>query len=184
MFSLSPQAGDVSDIRAVKHLATFARITGDFHRNWHQTFAHFAAVAAVANETASNTPGGQNFFLDLDLLPFGMEMGYPPNEPPWTPARGMPFWEPVRRSIMSLWVMASSPLQYSGDVRTSSKDPVSGVPYWTAELQELLTFVNAHKTTHPEIRYTRQLDSRFEFASVDGVRSLVFGKNENHKKNV
>ena len=37
----------------------------------HQTFAHFAAAALLANQTADG------FFLDLDLLPFGMEMGYP-----------------------------------------------------------------------------------------------------------
>ena len=55
----------------VRKLATFARITGDFHRNYHQTFAHFAAAALLANQTADG------FFLDLDLLPFGMEMGYP-----------------------------------------------------------------------------------------------------------
>ena len=55
----------------MRKLATFARITGDFHRNYHQTFAHFAAAALLANQTADG------FFLDLDLLPFGMEMGYP-----------------------------------------------------------------------------------------------------------
>ena len=65
-------------------------------------------------------------------------MGYPPNEPPWTPNRGMAFWPPVRRSIVSLWVMASSPLFYSGDVRSDSKD-AQGNPYWTQELSELLT---------------------------------------------
>ena len=80
----------------------------------------------------------------------------------------MPFWPPVRRSIVSLWVMASSPLMYSGDVRTGSRDssgrsvsptllasakeswfgsgsvkavlwPVLWRQYWTAELSALLT---------------------------------------------
>ena len=63
VLSLSPQGGDYKDIQAVKKLATFARITGDFHRNWHQTYSHFATAALLANET------GDGFFLDLDLLP-------------------------------------------------------------------------------------------------------------------
>eukprot|EP01052_Picozoa_sp_SAG31_P086483 SAG31_NODE_47160_length_251_cov_1.013158_1_plen_64_part_01 len=44
VLSLSPQGGDHADIQAVKQLATTARITGDFHRNWHQTFEHFATA--------------------------------------------------------------------------------------------------------------------------------------------
>ena len=84
----------------------------------------------------------------------------------------MPFWPPVRRSIVTLWVMASSPLMYSGDVRTGSRDSsgrsVSPTlwlrrrnavwkwpkakrcwrQYWTAELSALLTnraVLAAHK---------------------------------------
>ena len=151
VLSLSPQGGDHADIQAVKELATCARITGDFHRNWHQTFGHFAAAATLANET------GNGFFLDLDLLPFGFEAGYPPNEPPWTPGRGMPFWQPVRRTIMSLWTMASSPLQYSGDMRTGSVDPrFPSRHYWSKELAGLLTN-SAVLAAHQDLRKGKQL---------------------------
>ena len=117
----------------------------------HQTFSHFAAAANLANES------GNGFFLDLDLLPFGMEMGFPPNEPPWTPGRGMPFWQPVRRTIVSLWAIASSPLQYSGDVRSGSVD-AQGNRYWTKELSALLTNPDVI-AAHQNVRAGRQVSA-------------------------
>jgi len=48
--------------------------------------------------------------------------------------------------------------------------------FWNAHLvneqQEFLSFASAHKTKMPEVRYTRVLSNRMEFASVDGVRAL------------
>ena len=61
----------------------------------------------------------------------------------------------MRRSIMSLWVMASSPLQYSGDVRSDSMDD-QGNRFWTKELSELLTNT-AVLAAHQDLRRGRQV---------------------------
>eukprot|EP01063_Lacrimia_lanifica_P021887 TRINITY_DN2950_c0_g1_i4.p2 TRINITY_DN2950_c0_g1~~TRINITY_DN2950_c0_g1_i4.p2 ORF type:complete len:342 (+),score=103.95 TRINITY_DN2950_c0_g1_i4:57-1082(+) len=115
VLGLSPGDGvKPEQIEFARQYATTARIDTDFYANWHQAFAHYPLAARFASLAGQS----HGFYLDMDILPFGIFRGQEP-----LAKRSPDTWPPIMVSIYTMWVMAQSPLLYGGDVRDVCAPP-------------------------------------------------------------
>jgi hypothetical protein len=129
VLSLSPGGGApatlAGQVRSVAKLSTMVRTTGDFWDRWagpDGLRTHYNQSASlVAAGLSSGTAGAP--FLDLDMLPLG-RIGQPivGNDPLVGRPRQSNFTHPEALAVMSLWIIARSPLIFGGSL-TETKPP-------------------------------------------------------------
>lgn len=121
--SLSPGGGApatlAQQVLSVSNVSTMVRTTGDFWDRWSGPdglLTHYNQSAALAHAGLSSGMGGTPF-LDLDMLPLG-RIGQPivGNDPLVGRPRQSNFTHPEALAVMSLWIIARSPLIFGGSL--------------------------------------------------------------------
>ncbi|KAK7359031.1 hypothetical protein VNO77_00975 [Canavalia gladiata] len=158
VYSLSPGTSVTPAMaRGVSGLVNMYRITGDDWDTWEDVEAHFDVARDFST---ANMIGGKglkgNSWPDLDMLPFGWLTDAGSNEGPHRNSR---LTLEEKRTQMTLWSLAKSPLMYGGDMRKI--DPTS---------YELIT-----NPTLLEINYFSS--NNMEFPYVASLKNL---KSEHH----
>ncbi|KHN29020.1 Alpha-galactosidase [Glycine soja] len=116
VYSLSPGTSVTPAMaKDVSGLVNMYRITGDDWDKWEDVKAHFDVTRDFST---ANMIGGKglkgNSWPDLDMLPFGWLTDPGSNE---GPHRFSKLTLEEKRTQMTLWSLAKSPLMYGGDVR-------------------------------------------------------------------
>ncbi|KAK7318670.1 hypothetical protein RJT34_03375 [Clitoria ternatea] len=116
VYSLSPGTSVTPAMaKDVSGLVNMYRITGDDWDKWGDVKAHFDVTRDFST---ANMIGGKglngNSWPDLDMLPFGWLTDQGSNE---GPHRYSNLSLEEKRTQMTLWSLAKSPLMYGGDVR-------------------------------------------------------------------
>jgi alpha-galactosidase len=110
VLSLSPGATALSAAEHVKRHANLWRISDDFWDNWDVLREQFARLASW------NEHRGPGHWPDADMLPFGvLDLG----------RRSSRFTPDERRTVMTLWSVARSPLMHGGDMTKMDDDTLS-----------------------------------------------------------
>lgn len=121
--SLSPGGGApvtlAQQVLSVSNVSTMVRTTGDFWDRWSGPdglLTHYNQSAALAYAGLSSGVAGTPF-LDLDMLPLG-RIGQPivGNDPLVGRPRQSNFTHPEALAVMSLWIIARSPLIFGGSL--------------------------------------------------------------------
>ncbi|XP_027335111.1 uncharacterized protein LOC113849411 [Abrus precatorius] len=116
VYSLSPGTSVTPAMaKDVSGLVNMYRITGDDWDSWWDVKAHFDVTRdfSTANMIGAEGLNG-NSWPDLDMLPFGWLTDAGSNE---GPHRYSHLNLDEKKTQMTLWSMAKSPLMYGGDVR-------------------------------------------------------------------
>ncbi|KAL2332728.1 hypothetical protein Fmac_013941 [Flemingia macrophylla] len=130
VYSLSPGTSVTPAMaKDVSGLVNMYRITGDDWDTWGDVKAHFDITRDFSNANMIGAKGlSGNSWPDLDMLPFGWLTDPGSNE---GPHRFSNLNLEEKKTQMTLWSMAKSPLMYGGDVRNI--DPSTyGFPYITS----------------------------------------------------
>ncbi|KAK7247378.1 hypothetical protein RIF29_42260 [Crotalaria pallida] len=116
VYSLSPGTSVTPAMaKDVSSLVNMYRITGDDWDTWDDVKAHFGVTRDFANADMIGVNGLNGLsWPDLDMLPFGWLTDPGSNE---GPHRYSKLNLEEKRTQMTLWSMAKSPLMYGGDVR-------------------------------------------------------------------
>ncbi|XP_019464188.1 PREDICTED: uncharacterized protein LOC109362678 isoform X2 [Lupinus angustifolius] len=116
VYSLSPGTSVTPAMaKDVSSLVNLYRITGDDWDTWGDVKAHFGVTRDFATANMIGGKGLKGFsWPDLDMLPFGWLTDPGSNE---GPHRYSNLNLEEKRTQMTLWSMAKSPLMYGGDVR-------------------------------------------------------------------
>ncbi|KAF1875815.1 hypothetical protein Lal_00006445 [Lupinus albus] len=116
VYSLSPGTSVTPAMaKDVSSLVNMYRITGDDWDTWDDVKAHFGVTRDFATSNMIGGKGLKGFsWPDLDMLPFGWLTDPGSNEGPY---RYSKLNLEEKRTQMTLWSMAKSPLMYGGDVR-------------------------------------------------------------------
>nr|KYP75753.1 putative alpha-galactosidase [Cajanus cajan] len=116
VYSLSPGTSVTPAMaKDVSGLVNMYRITGDDWDTWRDVKAHFDITRDFSNANMIGAKGLLgNSWPDLDMLPFGWLTDPGSNE---GPHRYSNLNLEEKKTQMTLWSMAKSPLMYGGDVR-------------------------------------------------------------------
>ncbi|KAG4975367.1 hypothetical protein JHK82_032252 [Glycine max] len=116
VYSLSPGTSATPAMaKDVSGLVNMYRITGDDWDTWGDVKAHFDITRDFSNANMIGAKGLMgNSWPDLDMLPFGWLTDPGSNE---GPHRYSYLNLEEKKTQMTLWSMAKSPLMYGGDVR-------------------------------------------------------------------
>ncbi|CAJ2677144.1 unnamed protein product [Trifolium pratense] len=116
VYSLSPGTSVTPALaKEVSGLVNMYRITGDDWDSWGDVKSHFniSRDLSAANMIGAKGLKGKSW-PDLDMLPFGWLTDPGAND---GPHRGSKLTLVEKRTQMTLWAFAKSPLMYGGDVR-------------------------------------------------------------------
>ncbi|KAJ1380489.1 Ricin B-like lectin [Sesbania bispinosa] len=152
VYSLSPGTSVTPAMaKDVSGLVNMYRITGDDWDTWWDVKAHFDVTRdfATASLIGAESLMG-NSWPDLDMLPFGWLTDPGSNEGPHRNSR-LNLEE--KRTQMTLWSMAKSPLMYGGDVRKIDPDTYDLITNPT------LLEINSFSSNNMEFPYVTSLKS-------------------------
>ncbi|XP_004502389.1 uncharacterized protein [Cicer arietinum] len=152
VYSLSPGTSVTPAMaKDVSGLVNLYRITGDDWDTWGDVKAHFDVSRdfATANMIGAKSLMG-NSWPDLDMLPFGWLTDPGSNE---GPHRYSNLHLEEKKTQMTLWAMAKSPLMYGGDVRKI--DPTT----YDLITNPIILEINSFSTNNMEFPYISSLNS-------------------------
>ena len=114
LYSLSPGMDDPTLTKHVLPMVNWWRITTDTWDDWSRIVNHFGSIARQQSFIGTIGRYGQPSFPDLDILPLGYIGDEGQCHPP---SRFSKLTQDEQVTVMSLWVIVRSPLQYAGDLR-------------------------------------------------------------------
>ncbi|EFJ05091.1 hypothetical protein SELMODRAFT_42156, partial [Selaginella moellendorffii] len=125
IYSLSPGDGATPGLAArVAQLVNMYRVTGDDWDDWKYLVKHFDVARDFADAGLIAIPSvvGGKSWVDLDMLPFG-RLTDPAAA--YGPYRNSRLSLEEKKTQMTLWAVAKSPLMFGGDLRRLDNETLS-----------------------------------------------------------
>lgn len=172
LYSLSPGTSVTPAMaKEVSGLVNMYRITGDDWDTWGDVAFHFNVTRDFSSADMVGAKGllGRSW-PDLDMLPLGVLTDPGSNE---GPHRNCRLTLDERRTQMTLWSMAKSPLMYGGDVRKLDETTYSLITNPT--LLEINHF-SSNNREFPYITSTKSFKKGGEVVSWQSRRCLMDGR--------
>ncbi|XP_057425402.1 alpha-galactosidase mel1-like [Lotus japonicus] len=167
VLSLSPGVNATPQMaRMVSGLVNAYRVTGDDWDEWPAVVNHFDVASNFARGWLIGAPGlkGKSW-PDLDMLPFGWLTDPAANE---GPHRFSKLTQDEKKTQMTLWCMAKSPIMYGGDLRK--------IDAWELDLitNPILLGINSFSSNNREACELSLLFSLLiKLHNIEGIRSWV-----------
>ncbi|RHN42854.1 putative alpha-galactosidase [Medicago truncatula] len=175
VYSLSPGTRVTPAMaKDVSGLVNMYRITGDDWDTWQDVAAHFdiSRDLATANMIGAKGLKGSSW-PDMDMLPFGWLTDPGSNE---GPHRYCKLNLEEKRTQMTLWALAKSPLMYGGDVRRI--DPATYEIITNPTLLEINHF-SSNNIEFPYVTSSKNLKSEYQH-HIGKMRRSKKGKKHIH----
>ncbi|XP_057747642.1 uncharacterized protein LOC130966837 [Arachis stenosperma] len=172
VYSLSPGTSVTPALaKDVSGLVNMYRITGDDWDNWGDVKSHFDISRDLAAASMIGAKGlNGNSWPDLDMLPFGWLTDPGSNQ---GPHRFSKLNLEEKRTQMTLWSMAKSPLMYGGDLRKI--DIVTYSLITNPILLEINSFSSSNRE-FPDVTSSENLNHKDHHLRVKKRRSKRGGK--------
>ena len=166
LYSLSPGWDDVNLTRSALPLVNQWRITGDTWDAWPRIANHFSSIAAqqlfIGAQGRYDLPG----FPDLDILP----LGYIGDEGQcYGPSHQARLSEAKQVTVVTLWMMARSPIQFAGDFTHTSDFVFSLITNSDALYLNANSTNTAHVITNASMAIWRSDDVMWRTTGVSSV---------------
>ncbi|KAK1401772.1 Alpha-galactosidase [Heracleum sosnowskyi] len=142
IYSLSPGTGVTPTMaKEINDLVNMYRVTGDDWDSWQDVTSHFdiSRDFAAARMTGTKGLSGKSW-PDLDMLPLGWLTDPGVNHGPY---RNCKLSLNERKTQMTLWAMARSPLMFGGDMRNLDKSTLNLIAH--PVLMEINSFSSDNK---------------------------------------
>lgn len=169
IYSLSPGTSVTPTMaKSVLGLTNMYRITGDDWDNWKDVAAHFDITRDLSNANMMGARGllGKSW-PDLDMLPLGWLTNPGSNE---GPHRISNLTLDEKRTQMTLWSMAKSPLMYGGDMRKLDDTTFDIIT------NPILLEINSFSSNNKEFRYVTSKNMSWQWKNLeDPVTHLSAG---------